>query len=81
MREKILIDLNGLHGGNAKLDLIESYCQQAVDMAGEGKEVILTGAAPVWMYLAIAHSLHGKVAILYYKSPVTGDVVIFNHSC
>jgi CRISPR-associated protein Csx3 len=42
-------------------------------------EVILTGAAPVWLYLKIAHALHGKARRLIYRSPVTGDVVIFDH--
>lgn len=49
-------------------------------MAGEGNEVILTGAAPVWLYLKIAHALHGKANKLIYRSPVTGDIVIFDHS-
>lgn len=48
--------------------------------AGEGSEVILTGKAPVWLYLAVAHALHGKARKLIYRSPVTGDVVIFDHS-
>jgi CRISPR-associated protein (Cas_csx3) len=48
-------------------------------MAGEGNEVILTGPAPVWLYLKIAHALHGKARKLIYHSPVTGDVVIFDH--
>jgi len=41
--------------------------------------VILIGAAPVWLYLKIAHVLHGKVKKLIYHSPVTGDVTIFDH--
>jgi len=49
-------------------------------LAGEGNEVVLTGAAPVWLYLKIAHALHGKAKKLIYRSPVTGDVVIFDHS-
>lgn len=48
--------------------------------AGEGNEVVLTGAGPVWLYLKIAHALHGKARRLIYRSPVTGDVVIFDHS-
>jgi CRISPR-associated protein (Cas_csx3) len=44
-----------------------------------GNEVVLTGAAPVWLYLKIAHALHGKATRLLYRSPVTGDVVIFDH--
>jgi hypothetical protein len=48
-------------------------------LAGEGQEVILTGAAPVWPYLKVAPVLHGKAKQLIYRSPVTGDVVIFDH--
>ena len=44
------------------------------------KLVVLTGAGPVWLYLKIAHSLHGKALKLYYRSPITGDVMIFDHS-
>jgi hypothetical protein len=40
---------------------------------------VLTGAAPVWLYLKIAHALHDKARKLIYRSPVTGDVVIFDH--
>ncbi|MEW6419020.1 MAG: hypothetical protein AB1480_13010 [Nitrospirota bacterium] len=28
----------------------------------------------------VAHALHGKARKLIYRSPVTGDVVIFDHS-
>jgi len=27
----------------------------------QGKDVILTGQAPIWLYLKIAHELHGIV--------------------
>ncbi|MDD5268117.1 MAG: CRISPR-associated protein Csx3 [Methylococcales bacterium] len=56
------------------------YEQQAKALAGEGMDVVLTGAAPVWLYLRIAHALHGKAKSLVYRSPVTGDVVIFDHN-
>ncbi len=38
--------------------------------------MVLTGAGPVWLYLKIAHALHGVARKLIYRSPVTGDVVI-----
>jgi hypothetical protein len=75
----IVIALNTLFAGTAKLSELESYEEQARILAGEGNEVILTGAAPVWLYLKIAHALHGKAKRLIYRSPVTGDVVIFDH--
>ncbi|MBI3583963.1 MAG: hypothetical protein HY096_08445 [Nitrospinae bacterium] len=77
---EIIIDLSQFFNGNAKLDEIDTYIKKAKDLAGEGNEIILTGAAPVWLYLKIAHALHGKAKKLIYKSPVTGDVVIFDHS-
>ena len=40
---------------------------------------MLTGQAPVWLYLKIAHALHGKAKKLIYDSPATGEVVIFDH--
>jgi hypothetical protein len=80
--EKILIDLESFYSNTetAKLSDIDLYLQQAKDLAGEGNEIVLTGAAPMWLYLKIAHALHGKARKLIYRSPVTGDVVIFDHS-
>lgn len=82
MSEIITIDLETLYSNTetAKLSELESYLAKAKDLAGEGNEVILTGAGPVWLYLKIAHALHGKARKLTYRSPVTGDVVIFDHS-
>jgi len=78
-KHRIAIDLSIMYSERAKLDHLPDYKEQAVALAGEGGEVVLTGAAPVWMYLGIAHALHGKVKRLVYRSPVTGDVEIFNH--
>lgn len=78
--DKIIIRLDDFYDGTAKLDALPQYKKQAVELAGEGNEVILTGAAPVWMYLFISHALHGKAKKLVYRSPVTGDVVIFDHN-
>jgi len=75
----IEIDLNQLYGDAAKLSELSDYTSKASELAGSGNEVILTGAAPVWLYLKIAHALHGKARRLIYRSPVTGDVVIFDH--
>jgi hypothetical protein len=44
----------------------------------ESLEVTLTGAAPVWAYLKIAHSLHGRAARLVYAAP-TATIEIYNH--
>ncbi|MEJ5227396.1 CRISPR-associated protein Csx3 [Thermodesulfovibrio sp.] len=78
----IEIDISTLYKDTetAKLSMIEDYIQKAKDMAGEGKEVVLTGAGPIWLYLKVAHALHGLAKKLIYRSPVTGDVVIFDHS-
>ena len=42
-------------------------------------EVILTGACPVWAYLAIAHALHGRAAKLSYAAPNAPPLVIWAH--
>ncbi|MFQ5456195.1 MAG: CRISPR-associated protein Csx3 [Nitrospirota bacterium] len=76
----IVIDLSSLYSDSAKIAELDTYIQRTIESAGEGNEVILTGAAPVWMYLKIAHALHGKARILIYRSPVTGDIIIFDHS-
>lgn len=77
---EVLIDLSQFFNNNAKLSEMDKYIQKAKTLAGDGNEVILTGAAPVWLYLKIAHALHGKARKLVYRSPVTGNVVIFDHS-
>lgn len=78
--KKIKINLENLYSGIAKLVDLSKYISKALELAGEGNEIILTGRAPVWLYLAIAHALHGKVIKLIYSSPVSGEIVIFDHS-
>lgn len=80
--KQIIINLETLYAATetAKLSELNIYIQKAKELAGEGNDVVLTGAGPVWLYLKIAHALHGKARKLIYRSPVTGDVVIFDHS-
>lgn len=82
MALQIILKINTLYSRtkNAKLSDLDSYIQRAKDLAGEGNDVVLTGQGPVWLYLKIAHALHGKARKLIYRSPVTGDIVIFDHS-
>lgn len=82
MNKQIVIDLSTFYKltETAKLSNLPDYIEKVLKLAGEGNKIILTGAAPVWLYLAIAHALHGKACKLTYRSPVTGDVVIFDHS-
>lgn len=75
-----IINLEELYHERALLSDTPSYIQQAKVFAGEGNDVVLTGVGPVRLYLTIAHALHGKVCRLIYRSPVTGNVVIFDHS-
>ena len=78
--QDVIIDLSTFYSSTAKLSDLDLYTQRAKELADEGNDVVLTGAGPVWLYLKIAHALHGKARKLIYKSPVTGDVVIFDHS-
>jgi len=77
----ITIDIASLYAdtGTAKLALLDEYVQSAKDQAGEGHVVKLTGPGPVWLYLNIAHALHGKAVKLIYDSPATGKIIIFDH--
>ncbi|MFH1095884.1 MAG: CRISPR-associated protein Csx3 [Candidatus Desantisbacteria bacterium] len=77
---EVKIDLKEIFGETAKLSELPIYIEKAMELAGEGNEVVLTGAAPVWLYLKIAHALHGKAKRLIYSSPVTNDVIIFDHN-
>lgn len=78
----ITINIEDLYAGTgaAKLARLPEYEQRARELAGIGNEVTLTGQGPVWLYLRLAHALHGKAVKLSYNSPVTGDVPIFDHS-
>jgi len=42
-------------------------------------DVTLTGAGPVWAYLAAAHGFHGTARSLSYASPNSEPVVIWRH--
>jgi hypothetical protein len=75
----IIIDISKLYSVTAKLGELSVYEQRALELANEGNDVVLTGPGPVWLYLRIAHALHGKAKKLLYRSPVTGDVVVFDH--
>lgn len=82
MSEPVVIDVSTLFAatGTAKLADLESYCAKARELAGEGREIVLTGAGPVWLYLSVSHALHGRVRKLSYTSPVTGEVLIYDHN-
>ncbi len=79
MADELVVDVKLLYGEQAKLAQLPQYVEKAKELAGEGNEVVLTGQGPVWLYLKIAHALHGKARRLIYRSPVTGDVVIYDH--
>lgn len=79
--EEVLIDVRELYEGEqAKIRDLDRYIEKALNLAGDGNVVILTGQGPIWLYLKVAHALHGKASKLIYRSPVTGDITIFDHS-
>jgi hypothetical protein len=67
------------HTDAAKLAELPAYELRVKEIVPPGSDVTLEGPGPVWLYLRIAHALHGRVRILSYSSPVTGIVTIFNH--
>lgn len=77
----VTIDVSTLYAetGVAKLSNLANYEAEVLAKAGLGNAVVLTGPGPIWLYLRLAHALHGKVKKLSYSSPVTGEVVIFDH--
>ncbi len=80
MPEFIVINVRELFINNAKLPELNTYIKKTKELAGEGNDIILTGHGPGWLYLKIAHALHGMARSLKYRSPITGDVLIFDHS-
>jgi len=86
MEKRVVVDLKSIWKPSeefevARLELLPEYVKTALEKAGQGDHtVVLTGAGPIWLYLKIAHALHGKVSKLIYNSPTTGDLVIFDHT-
>ncbi len=76
---RVVIDLGAFYEDTAKLEELPLYVERAKALAGRGNEIVLTGQAPIWLYLAVAHALHGLARRLWYDSPVTGEVLIFDH--
>lgn len=79
---EVFINVSELYreSNQAKLSNIKDYEYICLEIAGQGTDVILTGSGPIWLYLRLAHVLHGKARSLTYDSPVTGRVEIFNHN-
>lgn len=78
----MILDIPTLYAatGTAKLADLPAYETHVKELVPSGADVTLTGPGPVWLYLRIAHVLHGRVRMLNYDSPVTGPVEIFNHN-
>ena len=66
-------------GVTARVEDLPAYVEIVTEEAGLGNEVVLTGAGPVWLYLVLAHSLHGKCRKLIYNSPLV-SVEVFDHT-
>lgn len=78
--DSVILNLAELFGEKAVIGEKSAYTANALKRIGRSREVILTGAAPIWLYLLVARELHGKVSRLVYRSPNTAEVVIFDHT-
>jgi len=76
---KVEINVHSLYKKQAKLKNMNAYINKALKLAGEGNDVVLYGPGPIWLYLKLGHALHGKVKSLSYHSPLTGEIIIFDH--
>ena len=76
------LDLSTLYAttGTAKLADLSTYEDEVKRSVPLGVDVTLTGPAPVWLYLRLAHTLHGIARSLCYDSPVTGPILVFDHN-
>ena len=74
------ISVNDLYQGNAIQKEIPKYIEKIKEIAGNGKHIVLTGKGPIWLYLTLAHALHGKIKTLKYRSPEAEDILIMEHS-
>jgi len=74
------IDLSLLYEEKAKIKEIDIYLSKVNEKPIDGDDVVLTGQAPIWLYLKVAHAVHGRAKRLFYESPVTAKVLIFDHN-
>lgn len=80
---RVEIDVEALYralGETARQEHLPEYERRAVETAGEGTDVLLTGRGPIWLYLRLAHALHGVARTLAYRSPEAGEVLVFDHT-
>lgn len=78
-----IIDVEALYRARGETALqtdLPSYEAAARAQAGIGRDVVLTGRGPIWLYLRLAHALHGTARSLTYRAPEAGDVPIFDHT-
>ena len=73
------VDVRRLFADQAKLAQLPEYETTVLAMGLDAQDVVLTGQGPIWLYLRLAHLLHGHARSLRYSSPLTGDVLIFDH--
>ena len=81
-RPPVVIDVEAIyraHGDTALQRHLPEYERAALEQAGHAADVVLTGRGPVWLYLRLAHALHGVARRLVYRSPEAGDVLVFDH--
>jgi CRISPR-associated Csx3 family protein len=81
--EPVVIDVEALYrsfGDTARLEHLPHYEASARELAGEAGHVVLTGRGPIWLYLRLAHTLHGVARTLTYRAPEAGDVLVFDHT-
>ena len=76
------LDLSTLYTATetAKLADLPHYEARAKERCPPSSDVILTGPAPIWLYLRIAHALHGTARSLTYLSGQGDEIAIFNHT-
>jgi hypothetical protein len=76
------LDLSSLYAatGTAKLAELPTYEDEVKRTVPRGVDVTLTGPCPVWLYLRLAHMLHGIARSFRCDPLVTGPVIVFDHN-
>ncbi|MBK8647500.1 MAG: hypothetical protein IPN16_13325 [Gemmatimonadetes bacterium] len=75
----VILDVEQLFERPMQQARLGEYEQRALSLAGEGRDIVITGRGPIWLYLRLAHELHGVARTLTYRSPEAGDVLVFDH--
>lgn len=81
--KRLVVDLKSIWSPHredrAQRHLLQIYRRRARNFLNNKsvETIVLTGSAPVWLYLAIFDELQNSCDSIVYNSPLSGEITIF----